>query len=200
LRHNADGTATLIFQGKQVTLTKKQAEKYNETFFAMHYVDNRITKLEAEIAKTTDADDKAALQAELTELRAKQAKQREYVSYEIGQDGATVNFTIKKPINVEDFKRLFYLSDGALRKHLKSEALYDGYEVDKDHEGPFYGYDDARSWGVNHFSNGVYLEDIDDAGHYLPVYSRATLSAGDKFSIHSSWVDPPSDKPWYQFW
>lgn len=201
-----NGKMVVTFGGKKYTLTKKQAEQYNEVLYNVNYVRNRIDSLKTKLAdKSLEAEDRQRYSAELNELQEKYAKQQEYVNFEISPTGGAVSFTIKKDILAETLKDLFYIEDGAFREPLKEAALKDGIGVDKEASGkrlnaPFASYDEAMMSGISNFSNGVYLEYTDDAGHYQPVYSRAILYDGNTYSVHSSNIDPYKDAPFYTRW
>ena len=200
-----NGKMVVNFHGKKYTLTKKQAEQYNEVLYNVNYVRNRIDALKTKLAdKTLDAEDKQTYSAELKDLQEKYAKQQEYANFEISPTGGSVTFTLKKDIPAELLKDVFYIEDGAFREHLKEEALRDGIGVEKAEfdrlNAPYASYDEAMMSGISNFSNGVYLEYTDDAGHYQPVYSRAILYDGNTYSVHSSNIDPYKDAPFYTRW
>lgn len=201
-----NGKLVVNFQGKKYTLTKKQAEQYDEVLYNVNYVRNRIDSLKNKLAaKDLSAEDKQNYSAELAKLQAQYEKQQKSASFELSPTGEVVSFTMKKDMPAETLKELFYIEDGALRDDLKKEAFMDGIGVEKDADnqrlnGPFVSYDEAKLYGVESFSNGVYLEDIDDAGHYQPVYSKAILYSGQKYSVSSSAIDPYKDAPFYTRW
>ena len=200
-----NGKMVVTFGGKKYTLTKKQAEQYNEVLYNVNYVRNRIDALKTKLAdKTLDAEDKQTYSAELKDLQEKYAKQQEYANFEISPTGGTVAFTLKKDIPAELLKEVFYIKDGAFREHLKEEALRDGIGQEKNvvnsENLPYASYDEAMMSGISNFSNGVYLEYTDDAGHYQPVYSRAILYDGMTYTISSSEIDPYKDAPFYTRW
>lgn len=200
-----NGKMVVTFGGKKYTLTKKQAEQYNEVLYNVNYVRNRIDALKTKLAdKTLDAEDKQTYSAELKDLQEKYAKQQEYANFEISPTGGSVTFTLKKDIPAELLKDVFYIEDGAFREHLKEEALRDGIGVEKAEfdrlNAPYASYDEAMMSGISNFSNGVYLEYTDDAGHYQPVYSRAILYDGMTYTISSSEIDPYKDAPFYTRW
>lgn len=199
-----NGKMVVTFGGKKYTLTKKQAEQYNEVLYNVNYVRNRIDSLKTKLAdKTLDAEDRQKYSEELKDLQEKYAKQQEAASFEISPKGDVVSFTMKKDMPAEVFKDLFYIEDGALRAPLRREALADGIGVEKDATGerlnaPFASYDEAMMNGVTSFSNGVYLEPVGDRGNYQPVYSKSILYKGDEIPISSDKVDPHKDIPWYK--
>lgn len=200
-----NGKMVVNFRGKKYELTKKQAEQYNEVLYNVNYVRNRIDSLKTKLAdKTLDSEDKQKYSAELNEMQEKYAKQQEYASFEISPTGDAVTFTVKKDVPAETLKDLFYIEDGALRAPLQREALADGIGIEKAEldrlNAPYASYDEAMMSGVREFSNGVYLEDIDDAGHYQPVYSKAILYDGHTYSVSSSYVEPYKDAPFYTRW
>lgn len=207
-----NGKIVLNFQGEKYPLTKKQAEQYNEILYNLNYTKNRIGELKAELeAKGVSAKRKAEIQAELKPLQEKYAKQQAAASFDIlpAQDGGMyVAFKMKKDIKAEEFKSLYNLEDGAFRYSLKQEALEDGRGVEKtyqmDIDKPYTSYDDAMmTHGYDYpirFSNGVALVASDDAGHYYPDYSNATLSAGSTYNVDGSYVEAPDAKPWWKFW
>lgn len=202
--HEENGKMVVNFQGKKYTLTKKQVEQYNEALYNVNYARNRIDSLKHKLAaKDLSTEDRQKYSTELKNLQAVYAKQQETANFEISPTGEVVSFTMKKDIPAEAFKELFYIEDGALRSDLKKEALADGIGVEKDASGerlnlPYASYDDAMfGSGVSSFSNGVFLEYIDDAGHYQPVYSKAVLYSGNTYSVSSSAIDPYKDAPWY---
>lgn len=204
--HEEKGKMVVFFGGEKYVLTKQQAEQYNEVLYNVNYVRNRIDTLKTKLAdKNLDADDKQKYSAELKDLQEKYAKQQEYASFEISPTGESVTFTLKQDVIAENLKDVFYIKDGMFREPLKEEALRDGIGVEKDATGerldaPFASYDEAMMNGIKSFSNGVYLEDIDDAGHYQPVYSRAILSRGTTYTIPASSLDPYKDAPFYTRW
>ena len=200
-----NGKMVVNFHGKKYTLTKQEAERYNEVLYNINYVRNRIDSLKNKLsAGNLSAEDKQTYSAELQALQDKYVKQQEAASFEISPKGDVVSFTMKKDMPAEVFKDLFYIEDGALRAPLRREALADGIGVEKAEldrlNAPYASYDEAMMSGVRSFSNGVFLEDIDDAGHYQPVYSRAILYDGNTYSVHSSNIDPYKDAPFYTRW
>ena len=200
-----NGKMVVTFGGKKYTLTKKQAEQYNEVLYNVNYVRNRIDSLKTKLAdKTLDAEDRQKYSEELKDLQEKYAKQQEYANFEISPTGGTVAFTLKKDIPAELLKEVFYIKDGAFREHLKEEALRDGIGQEKlvvnSENLPYASYDEAMMSGVSNFSNGVYLEYTAEAGHYQPVYSRAILYDGATYTISSSDIDPYKDAPFYTRW
>lgn len=201
-----NGKMVVTFGGKKYTLTKKQAEQYNEVLYNVNYVRNRIDSLKNKLsAGNLSAEDKQTYSAELQALQDKYVKQQEAASFEISPKGDVVSFTMKKDMPAEVFKDLFYIEDGALRAPLRREALADGIGVEKDATGerlnaPFASYDEAMMNGVTSFSNGVYLEPVGDRGNYQPVYSKSILYKGDEIPISSDKVDPHKDTPWYKKW
>ena len=200
-----NGKMVVTFGGKKYTLTKKQAEQYNEVLYNVNYVRNRIDSLKNKLsAGNLSAEDKQTYSAELQALQDKYVKQQEAASFEISPKGDVVSFTMKKDMPAEVFKDLFYIEDGALRAPLRREALADGIGVEKAEldrlNAPYASYDEAMMSGVSNFSNGVYLEYTDEAGHYQPVYSRAILYDGATYTISSSDIDPYKDAPFYIRW
>ena len=201
-----NGKMVVTFGGKKYTLTKKQAEQYNEVLYNVNYVRNRIDSLKNKLsAGNLSTEDKQTYSAELQALQDKYVKQQEAASFEISPKGDVVSFTMKKDMPAEVFKDLFYIEDGALRAPLRREALADGIGVEKDATGerlnaPFASYDEAMMNGVTSFSNGVYLEPVGDRGNYQPVYSKSILYKGDEIPISSDKVDPHKDTPWYKKW
>lgn len=196
-----NGKMVLSFKGEQYELTKKQAEQYNELMYNLNYTKNRIGELKAELgAKGVSAERKAEIQAELKPLQEKYAKQQATASFDIlpsASGSMYVAFNVKKDINAEEFKKLFNLEDGALRYSLKKEALEDGIGVEKiyerDDNKPYGSYDEAMmTEGLPvEFYNGVRLVESDDAGHYYPDYTKATLSAGSTYNVAGSYVEAP---------
>lgn len=201
-----NGKMVVDFHGKKYTLTKQEAERYNEVLYNINYVRNRIDSLKNKLsAGNLSAEDKQTYSAELQALQDKYVKQQEAASFEISPKGDVVAFTMKKDIPAETFKELFSIEDGAFRGYLKKEALKDGIGVEKDATGerlnaPFASYDEAMMNGVTSFSNGVYLEPVGDRGNYQPVYSKSILYKGDEIPISSDKVDPHKDTPWYKKW
>ncbi len=201
-----NGKMVVDFHGKKYTLTKQEAERYNEVLYNINYVRNRIDSLKNKLsAGNLSAEDKQTYSAELQALQDKYVKQQEAASFEISPKGDVVSFTMKKDMPAEVFKDLFYIEDGALRAPLRREALADGIGVEKDATGerlnaPFASYDEAMMNGVTSFSNGVYLEPVGDRGNYQPVYSKSILYKGDEIPISSDKVDPHKDTPWYKKW
>lgn len=198
-RVQPNGTIEITFGGKKTTVSKADSERFLETYNYVNYVAQRIAELEA--AKVSGLDDDEV--TELANLRSVLAKQREVTSFEVSPDGRSVVFTMKKNINAEEFKALFYIDDdGAFRDELKKEALSDGVWAEAHtytNEGqPYSGYDDAWMAGVTSFENGVVLREEPD-GHYYPDYTGATLTRGSSYSVGQSYIDPPN-KPWYQWW
>ena len=205
-----NGTMVLNFKGQKYKLTRQQADQYNELMYNLNYTKNRIGELKAELgAKGVSAERKAEIQAELKPLQEKYAKQQATASFDIlpsGNGNMYVAFNVKKDINAEEFKKLFNLEDGALRYSLKKEALEDGIGVEKvyerDDNKPYGSYDEAMmTEGLPvEFYNGVRLVESDDAGHYYPDYTKATLSAGGTYDVAGSYVEAPDAKPWWKFW
>lgn len=201
-----NGKMVVDFHGKKYTLTKQEAERYNEVLYNINYVRNRIDSLKNKLsAGNLSAEDKQTYSAELQALQDKYVKQQEAASFEISPKGDVVSFTMKKDMPAEVFKDLFYIEDGALRAPLRREALADGIGVEKDATGerlnaPFASYDEAMMNGVTSFSNGVYLEPVGDRGNYQPVYSKSILYKGDEIPISSDKVDPHKNTPWYKKW
>ena len=156
-----NGKMVVDFHGKKYTLTKQEAERYNEVLYNINYVRNRIDSLKNKLsAGNLSAEDKQTYSAELQALQDKYVKQQEAASFEISPKGDVVSFTMKKDMPAEVFKDLFYIEDGALRAPLRREALADGIGVEKDATGerlnaPFASYDEAMMNGVTSFSNGV---------------------------------------------
>ena len=189
-----NGKIILNFNGKKVELTKEQAERYNQLFYNVGYVDRKIEELEIK-KKSGKLSDKE--QNELNELKAKQREQKAVTSVAISADGSSATFTMKKDIKAEDFKKLFYISDGYFSEQLKEEGLaesgygsldqawMDGAYIDNSRKGLF------NDGLVYKFPNGVTLWGTDDAGHYSIDHTNAYLRAGHSYSVSSYGIDPP---------
>ena len=188
----SNGTIEITFGGQKATVSIADSERFLETYNKVNYVAQRISTLEAK-GTNIDSDEKN----ELTNLRQTLAKQRQYASFEVSPDGKSVVFKMKKDINAEEFKKLFYIEDGAFRDELKQEALHDGVLAGMDRtyskEGePYSGYDDAWMVGVTSFENGVELKENPDGGYY-PDYTGATLSRFGSYTVAQGKVDPPKE-------
>ena len=184
--------------------TNAQSTDSGDIYNYLNYVANRIAELKKESNLSSSE------RCELAELERKLAQQKEVCDFSVSADGKTVTFRIKKDINVEAFKDLFYIDAGAFRNELKSEALADGNEVigvEKNDAGetiPIYSgsyrdWFDAELVGVMSFSNGVVLERTPD-GKIYPNYTGATLRAGWSYDVGQSYIDPPNRSFWDSWW
>lgn len=196
----SDGAIEISFKSGSNAQSTDRGDIYNY----LNYVANRIAELKEE------GDLSSSEQRELAELERKLAQQKEVCAFSVSADGKTVTFRIKKDINVEAFKDLFYIDAGAFRKELKSEALAEGNEVigfernDAGETIPIYSgsyndWFDAWSSGVERFENGVAIE-TDPEGHLYPDYTGATLRAGWSYDVGQSYIDPPNRSFWDSWW
>ena len=202
-----NGTIEIDFNGKKVTVSKSDAEKFMETYNKLNYPSMRIAELEEKQAEALENNEKLDEDdaKELAELKTLLKNQRETASFEVSSDGSSVVFKLKKDINVEEFKKLFNVETGVFRERFKKDALHDGVYAgesrtySKDGEA-YLNYDDAWMAGVTEFENGVKLVEEPD-GHFYPDYSGVSLQKGDSYTISEDDIDLHSDqKPWYQFW
>lgn len=118
--------------GQTAQSSEKTVEKddLNYERQKLHYMDLKISDKYAELAKAKTPEEKAEIQKEINELKAKQAKQKETAKMELDPNQDYILITPKKDINVEELKKLFDIKDGAIRAHNDLDYEYTYYEGD----------------------------------------------------------------------
>ena len=118
--------------GQTAQSSEKTVEKddLNYERQKLHYMDLKISDKYAELAKAKTPEEKAEIQKEINELKAKQAKQKETAKMELDPNQDYILITPKKDINVEELKKLFDIKDGAVRAHNDLDYEYTYYEGD----------------------------------------------------------------------
>lgn len=196
----SDGAIEISFKSG----TNAQSTDRGDIYNYLNYVANRIAELKEE------GNLSSSERRELAELERKLEQQKEVCDFSVSADGKTVTFRIKKDINVEVFKDLFYIDAGAFRDELNEEAFADGnvvthYEKDANgdvtpiYSGSYKNWGQAESEGVMSFSNGVVLKRTPD-GNLYPDYTGVTLRAGSSYSVGQSYIDPPNRHFWDSWW
>ncbi len=118
--------------GQPAQSSEKTVEKddLNYERQKLHYMDLKISDKYGELAKAKTPEEKAEIQKEINELKAKQAKQKETAKMELDPNQDYILITPKKDINVEELKKLFDIKDGAVRAHNDLDYEYTYYEGD----------------------------------------------------------------------
>ena len=147
-------------------------EDYNYERQKLHYMDLKISDKYAELAEAKTPEDKAKIQKEINELKAKQAKQKETAKMELDANQDYILITPNKDINVEELKQLFDIEDGAVKSHNELDYQYNYYEGD---------------------NLPMELE-----GRQYKDYSNNTIQKGQTIKVRPSEID--NQGAWNEFW
>jgi Cu/Ag efflux protein CusF len=195
------GNITISFsKGQAVTINKEQLDNYYKSYCLLR---------QDEMSSDPEA-----------KQRAKQQKQ--IATYKISPDGKKITFKIKpgQNMNIEDFKQLFHIKDGAFRSSLRAkhnqakfqaeqaEMLGTAEVTERDSDGELYThrrYDllsvvdetdgDAYTPGKKYYySDGVIEVVDDDAGHRVYDYTEVDMSENESFTISADDIKDMNDK------
>lgn len=147
-------------------------EEMNYERQKLHYMDLKISDKYAELSEAKTADEKAKIQNEINELKAKQAKQKETAKMELDENQDYILITPNKDINVEELKKLFDIEDGAVKAHNELDYQYNYYEGD---------------------NLPMELE-----GRQYKDYSNNTIQKGQTIKVRPSEID--NQGAWNEFW
>ena len=168
-----------IKAGQEITIPighkkPEQAESKDDLNYErqkLHYMDLKIADKQAELAEAKTPEEKAKIQQEINELKAKQAKQKEVAKMELDANQDYILITLKEDMNVEELKELFDISDGAVKAHNDIDFEYAYYEGDVPME----------------------LE-----GRQYRDYTNATIKKGQTIKVRPSEID--NQGAWNEFW
>jgi hypothetical protein len=195
------GNITISFsKGKSVTIDKGQLDDYYKSYCLLK---------QDEMSSDPEAKKRAKLQ-------------KQTASYVISPDGKSITFKIKPEQNmdIEDFKRLFHIKDGAFRNALRAkhnQAKFQAEQAElhgtdkvreKDEDGDYYTHrrddllyvvdetdGDAYTPGKKYYySDGIIEVVADDAGHRYYDYTETSVSENKTYTIRADDVKDMNDK------
>jgi len=112
-----DNKPVPVGENKQAAPVKNEGNNYTES--KINYVESQILEKRLKLSETSNSEKKAVIAKEIKALEEKEKKQKATATL-VGNKEGNIEFTIKKPITVKEFKKLFNVEDGALRGQVSS--------------------------------------------------------------------------------